>query len=295
VIDELGSGQDDFDEDRSQIRGAVDELSAPDSRARTGSSRRTNRRMFVALASATVGFIVAAGILTPARRGSVPACTRLCLESPGLPRSPFSQEGRGINARVNGEPHDRLGAARAEGSGIGDEPDHPIDRRRPCLGLRRCRVGVTKGALYHHFGSEEGLVEEVYKEAIRRHAERVVAASSSGSGRQRLQGLVRATARLYGSGTPFYRLLLRLHVEAGTPRPHLARTARRVQARQREYMAGLVAAGQVDGSICSDVEAGAVGEMVNATLQGLLVRQLEPVAHQRRATEAFARLIKAPL
>ena len=41
-------------------------------------------------------------------------------------------------------------------------------------------VGVTKGALYHHFGSKEGLVEAVYKEAIRRHAERVVAASAAG-------------------------------------------------------------------------------------------------------------------
>ncbi len=44
-------------------------------------------------------------------------------------------------------------------------------------------AGVTKGALYHHFGSKEGLVEAVYKEAISRHADRVLAASSSGSGR----------------------------------------------------------------------------------------------------------------
>lgn len=156
-------------------------------------------------------------------------------------------------------------------------------------------VGVTKGALYHHFGSKQGLIEEVYKEAIRQHADRVVAASSLGTGRERLQGLIGATAKLYGSGTPFYRLLLRLHVEAGASRPHLAPIARRVQRRQREYMTQLVAAGQRDGSIRADVDAAAVGDTVNAALQGLLVQQLEPAAVQRRTTEAFARLLEALL
>jgi AcrR family transcriptional regulator len=153
-------------------------------------------------------------------------------------------------------------------------------------------VGVTKGSLYHHFGSKQRLVEEVYKEAVRRHAERVIDASASGSGRERLQGLIATSARLYGSGTPFYRLLLRLHVEAGSSRPQLAPIARRVQRRQREYMAELVAAGQADGSIRADIAATALGDMVNAALQGLLVQQLEPPAEQRRATEAFAGLLE---
>jgi AcrR family transcriptional regulator len=156
-------------------------------------------------------------------------------------------------------------------------------------------VGVTKGALYHHFASKDGLVEQVYKEAVRRHAERVIAASAAGTGRERLHGLIDATARLYGSGTPFYRLLLRLHVEAGTSRPHLAPIARRVQRRQREYMTALVAAGQADGSIRPDVDAAALGDTVNAALQGLLVQQLEPVAAQRRATESFADLLEVLL
>jgi AcrR family transcriptional regulator len=152
-------------------------------------------------------------------------------------------------------------------------------------------VGVTKGALYHHFGSKEGLVEEVYKEAVRRHARQVVEATTSGTGRERLQELVAATARLYGSGTPFYALLLRLHVEAGASRQHLAPIARRVQRRQREYMTEIVAAGQADGSIRGDIDPAALGNTINAALQGLLVQQLEPVAAQRRATEDFARLL----
>ena len=156
-------------------------------------------------------------------------------------------------------------------------------------------AGVTKGALYHHFASKEALVEEVYKEAVRRHAERVISASESGTGRERLHGLIMATARLYGSQTPFYRLLLRLHVEAGSSRPYLADVARRVQRRQRDYMTELVATGQADGSIRTDVDAAVVGDTVNAALQGLLVQQLEAVAAQRRATEDFAELIEVLL
>lgn len=156
-------------------------------------------------------------------------------------------------------------------------------------------VGLTKGALYHHFRSKEALVEDVYKEAVRRHAGRVVAASSAGSGRMRLHGLIAETARLYGSGTPFYRLLLRLHVEAGTSRPYLAPIARRVQARQQTYMTELVMAGQLDGTIRGDIDPEALGQTVNAALQGFLVQQLEPPEHQRQAAEAFADLLEALL
>jgi AcrR family transcriptional regulator len=156
-------------------------------------------------------------------------------------------------------------------------------------------VGVTKGALYHHFGSKDGLIEEVYKDAVRRHADRVIAASGVGSGRERLRALISASARLYGSGTPFYRLLLRLHIEAGVSRTHLAPIARRVQRRQRAYMTELVTAGQADGSIRADVDAEALGLTVNAALQGFLVQQLDPVAVQRRATEAFAELLEVVL
>jgi AcrR family transcriptional regulator len=156
-------------------------------------------------------------------------------------------------------------------------------------------VGVTKGALYHHFSSKDGLVEEVYKEAVRRHAEQVVADSSEGTGRQRLQGLIGSSARLYGSGTPFYRLLLRLHVEAGTGRPHLAPIARQVQRRQREHMTSLVIAGQADGSIRDDIDPAALGDAVNAAMQGMLVQQLEPPRDQRRAAESFGALLEVLL
>jgi AcrR family transcriptional regulator len=156
-------------------------------------------------------------------------------------------------------------------------------------------IGVTKGALYHHFGSKEGLVEAVYREAIRRHAAKVIDASASGTGRERLLALIDASARLYTSGTPFYRLLIRLHLEAAAGRPHLADIARRVQTSQRDYMVELVHTGRHDGSIRADLDAEAVGLTVNAALGGFLVEQLETAELQRHWIEKFRALMEGML
>jgi AcrR family transcriptional regulator len=153
-------------------------------------------------------------------------------------------------------------------------------------------VGVTKGALYHHFGSKEGLVEAVYKEAIRRHADRVVAASARGDGRARLLALVDASARLYASRTSFYRVLGSLHLAAAAERPALADVARRMQRTQREFMIDLVRQGQHDGSIRPELDAEAVGLTVNAALAGFLTQQLEPAAQQRRWVAKFRSLLE---
>lgn len=153
-------------------------------------------------------------------------------------------------------------------------------------------AGVTKGALYHHFGSKDGLVEAVYVEAVNRHAARVMAASSDGDGRARLFALVDSSARLYTSRTPFYRLLVQLHLEAGTTRPSLAPIARRTQDAQRRYMIGLVAAGIEDGSIRAGIDAEALGLTINATLMGFLAQQLEPAAVQRHWIAKFRSLIE---
>lgn len=153
-------------------------------------------------------------------------------------------------------------------------------------------VGVTKGALYHHFGSKEGLVEAVYREAVRRHAARVIEASADGTGRERLLTLIDASARLYSSRTPFYRLLISLHITAAMERPALAEIARRVQRNQRDFMIDLVRQGQRDGSIRPELDAEGVGLTVNAALEGFLTQQLEPPAAQRRWVARFRTLME---
>ena|ERR1044071_1546538 len=153
-------------------------------------------------------------------------------------------------------------------------------------------VGVTKGALYHHFGSKDGLVEAVYKEAIRRHADRVVSASAAGDGRARLLSLVDASTRLYTSRTPFYRLLTALHLSAVSDRPQLADIARRMQRTQRDFMIDLVRQGQHDGSIRPQLDAEAVGLTVNAALEGFLTQQWEPPSQQRRWVSRFRSLLE---
>jgi AcrR family transcriptional regulator len=156
-------------------------------------------------------------------------------------------------------------------------------------------VVVSKGALYHHFSPSDQLVEEVYKEAVRRHAERVVTGSSRGTGGGPRRGLAAELATLYGSETPFYRLLLRLHVKARASRPYLAPTAHRVQARQRDYMTSPVCAGRADGSTRDDVRARAVSEMINTVWQTFVVRQVDPPRGQRVAAEEFGDLLEALL
>jgi AcrR family transcriptional regulator len=154
-------------------------------------------------------------------------------------------------------------------------------------------AGATKGALYHHFGSKDGLVQAVYREAVNRHARRVLDDSAEGTGRERLLGLIDASARLYTSRTPLHRLLVALHIDAAGPRPQLRGIAERVHRQQREHMTGLVRAGQEDGSVRADLDAEAVGLTVNAALEGfVLVHQLESADSQRRLVAKFRRLME---
>ncbi len=162
------------------------------------------------------------------------------------------------------------------------------------VGLRSIAeaAGVSAALVIHHFGSKDGLIEAVYREVVNRHATRVIDASSTGTGRERLLALIDASTRLYTSRTPFYRLLVQLHLESTTNRTHLAPIARRVQRNQRDYMVGLARAGQRDGSIRSDVDADAIGLTVNAALEGFLVQQLEPQGTQRRWIAKFRTLME---
>lgn len=152
-------------------------------------------------------------------------------------------------------------------------------------------AGVTKGALYHHFGSKSGLVEAVYREAIQRHAARVIAASSSGTGRERLLGLVGSSLELYSSRTPFYRLLAQLH-EVASRSEALGAIAERSQRNQLDYFTQAVVRGQRDGSIRPDLDPEALGLVVRASVLGLLVPPRVPPALLSRFTSTLEDLLQ---
>ncbi len=131
-------------------------------------------------------------------------------------------------------------------------------------------AGVTKGALYHHFTSKQGLIEAVYREAIQRHAARVVEESSGGDGRARLRGLIDSSFALYSSGTPFYGLLWQLHAAAAR-RPELSAIAERSQRNQREYLEAIVRRGQADGSLRPGLDPEALAVVLNSAIVGVLL------------------------
>lgn len=152
-------------------------------------------------------------------------------------------------------------------------------------------AGVTKGALYHHFGSKQGLVEAVYREAIQRHAARVVAASSDGTGRERLLGLVASSVELSSSNTPFYRLLAQLH-EAASRSEALAAIAERSQRNQLDYFTAAVVRGQRDGSVRADLDPEALALVVRASVLGLLVPPRVPPRLLSRFTSLMEDLLQ---
>jgi AcrR family transcriptional regulator len=152
-------------------------------------------------------------------------------------------------------------------------------------------AGVTKGALYHHFGSKDGLVQAVYREAVNRHAQQVLADSAQGTGRERLLGLIDASARLYTSREPFYRLLIALHIDAAGARPQLLGIAERVHRQQREHMTSLVRAGQADGSDPRRRRRGGGRRDGQRRARGLRARPApESAAVQDRLAAKFRRL-----
>lgn len=152
-------------------------------------------------------------------------------------------------------------------------------------------AGVTKGALYHHFGSKSGLVEAVYRESIQRHAAKVIAASSAGTGRERLLGLVSSSVELYSSGSPFYRLLGQLH-EAASRLPELHAIAERSQRNQLDYFTRAVVLGQRDGTVRADLDPEALALVVRAAVLGLLVPPQLPAQLLSRFTTLMEDLLQ---
>ena len=124
-----------------------------------------------------------------------------------------------------------------------------------------------------------GLVEAVYKEVVRRHADardrRQRRPATGARGCSPSSTPARAsTARR----TPFYRLLTSLHLEAATSRPAPRRRSPAASSANQRALHDRPRPrpGRRDGSIRPGLDAEAVGLTVNAALDGFLVQQLEP-------------------
>ena len=127
--------------------------------------------------------------------------------------------------------------------------------------------GLTKGAFYFHFASKD----ELALAAFRHGQEKVVGlisaeAARHGDALEQLSASFRARTRLYRE-MPSLRGVLRLGVALGAKAGPDSEYAR-FQELTIEFLSGIVARGQAEGSVRPDLDPRATGELIFAMMVG---------------------------
>ena len=115
------------------------------------------------------------------------------------------------------------------------------------------RAGVTKGAMYHYFGSKDDLLHEIYGRLLRlqtEHLEKI--ASSTGPVEERLRDaavdVIVTSIDDFDAAKVFFRSMNHLSAEK-------QREVRAERRRYHEKFRGLIEEGQRDGTFRDDVPA----------------------------------------
>lgn len=129
-------------------------------------------------------------------------------------------------------------------------------------------LGVTKSAVYHHYGSKEELLAAALDEALEELSSAVEAAATATDGEPssvRLRATVEAAVRILADHLPAVTLLLRVRGNSDLERSALERR-RHID----ERLTALVRQAVADGDLRGDVEPEVISRLVFGTVNSLV-------------------------
>jgi AcrR family transcriptional regulator len=134
------------------------------------------------------------------------------------------------------------------------------------------RAGVSRGSIFWHFGSKEGLLWAVVERAFARWEREVLVPDVGGArGLKAIRRGLAAHRRFLSSDEQALRLFFVLIFEALGPRPELAAEFARLHAHLRELTVGWLRGAD---DIREDVDPQAVMVIITATLGGIVYQRL---------------------
>lgn len=151
-------------------------------------------------------------------------------------------------------------------------------------------AGVTKGAMYHYFGSKDDLLAEIYNRVLRMQMERLTAfVEQDGPVAQRVfdaaADVVVTTIQNLDSTTVFFRSLHQLSAEQ-------AQEVRRERRRYHDMFRAMVLEGQEAGDFRDDIQADLVVDYFFGSVHHLpMWWKAEGRPGARAVGEAFATLL----
>lgn len=136
-------------------------------------------------------------------------------------------------------------------------------------------AGISRGSIFWHFGSKEGLLWAVVQRAFSRwEAEALVPDVGDAGGVEAMRRAVRSHREFLLRDAATLRLLYVLMFEALGPRPELTGRFAELHVHLRELGAGWLAEGRRRGDVRADLDPAALSAIIVAALGGLVYQHL---------------------
>lgn len=137
------------------------------------------------------------------------------------------------------------------------------------------RAGISRGSIFWHFGSKEGLLLAVVDRAFASwETEGLGPEVGDATGTEAIRRGLRSHQRFLSDARGPIRLFFVLLFEALGPRPELQEHFVRFYAHFRAVLAEWIAAGQASGDLRAEADAKAVAGTLVATIGGLAYQSL---------------------